>query len=55
LLFKNPATKASSWLPATVRRGRRSALVLTATILGSSLAFVDGTVVNVALPALQRG
>jgi EmrB/QacA subfamily drug resistance transporter len=27
--------------------------VLTATILGSSLAFIDGTVVNVALPALQ--
>ena len=29
--------------------------VLAATILGSSLAFVDGTVVNVALPAIQRG
>jgi EmrB/QacA subfamily drug resistance transporter len=28
--------------------------VLPATILGSSLAFIDGTVVNVALPALQR-
>jgi MFS family permease len=28
--------------------------VLVATILGSSLAFVDGTVVNVALPAVQR-
>src|SRR5262245_40733388 len=28
--------------------------VLAATILGSSLAFIDGTVVNVALPALQR-
>jgi EmrB/QacA subfamily drug resistance transporter len=27
--------------------------VLVATILGSSLAFIDGTVVNVALPALQ--
>src|SRR6202030_84711 len=26
---------------------------LTATILGSSMAFIDGTVVNVALPALQ--
>src|SRR6266496_3997385 len=26
---------------------------LTATILGSSLTFVDATVVNVALPALQ--
>ena len=28
--------------------------VLAATILGSSLAFIDGTVVNVALPALQE-
>src|SRR5215510_10655365 len=27
--------------------------VLAATILGSSLVFIDGTVVNVALPALQ--
>src|SRR6478752_5633855 len=28
--------------------------VLVASIVGSSLAFVDGTVVNVALPAIQR-
>jgi EmrB/QacA subfamily drug resistance transporter len=28
--------------------------ILGATILGSSLAFIDGTVVNVALPALQE-
>jgi EmrB/QacA subfamily drug resistance transporter len=28
--------------------------VLAATILGSSIAFIDGTVVNVALPALQE-
>ena len=27
--------------------------VLAATILASSMAFIDGTVVNVALPALQ--
>src|SRR2546422_686711 len=27
--------------------------VLVATILGSSMAFIDGTVVNVALPVLQ--
>src|SRR5258708_2986863 len=27
--------------------------ILTATILGSSLAFIDSTVVNVALPAIQ--
>jgi EmrB/QacA subfamily drug resistance transporter len=31
----------------------RSPWVLVATILGSSMAFIDGTVVNVALPALQ--
>lgn len=29
--------------------------VLTAAILGSSLAFIDGTVVNVALPGIQYG
>jgi len=29
-------------------------VVLAATILGSSMAFIDGTVVNVALPALQN-
>jgi EmrB/QacA subfamily drug resistance transporter len=29
--------------------------VLAATILGSSLAFIDGTVVNVALPSIQHG
>lgn len=28
--------------------------ILAATILGSSLAFIDGSTVNVALPALQR-
>src|SRR5260221_13108925 len=27
--------------------------ILAATILGSSIAFIDGTVVNVALPVLQ--
>jgi len=30
-----------------------AAWILVATILGSSMAFIDGTVVNVALPALQ--
>ena len=28
--------------------------ILLAAILGSSMAFIDGTVVNVALPAIQR-
>ena len=35
------------------RDSGQGAWVLAATILGSSLAFIDGTVVNVALPALQ--
>jgi EmrB/QacA subfamily drug resistance transporter len=35
--------------PATTNRP----WILAATILGSSMAFIDGTVVNVALPALQ--
>jgi EmrB/QacA subfamily drug resistance transporter len=37
---EGPATKNGPW-------------ILAATILGSSMAFIDGTVVNVALPALQ--
>src|SRR6266540_4302019 len=37
--------------PCDQQRGR---WVLAATILGTSMAFIDGTVVNVALPALQR-
>lgn len=36
-------------LPKRYERG-----VLAATILGTSMAFIDGTVVNVALPALQN-
>ena len=36
--------------PCTKSRGR---WVLAATILASSMAFIDGTVVNVALPAVQ--
>jgi EmrB/QacA subfamily drug resistance transporter len=40
--------------PATTECGRaQRRWTLVATILGSSLAFIDGTVVNVALPALQ--
>jgi EmrB/QacA subfamily drug resistance transporter len=34
-------------------RGASASWILAATILGSSMAFIDGTVVNVALPALQ--
>src|SRR5579864_1050435 len=39
------------WSTAMDRAGR---ITLVATILGSSIAFIDGSVVNVALPALQR-
>ena len=40
--------------PAAVDRPcQRKRLALAATILGSSMAFIDGSVVNVALPAIQ--
>jgi len=35
------------------RSARARTWILVATILGSSMAFIDGTVVNVALPAIQ--
>ncbi len=35
------------------RGGSNGPWILAATILGSGMAFIDGTVVNVALPALQ--
>ncbi len=38
---------------ATETRASAGVWVLAATILGSSIAFIDGTVVNVALPAIQ--
>src|SRR6266550_2695268 len=40
--------------PTTAPCGKaRGRWILAATILGSSMVFIDGTVVNVALPALQ--
>ena len=39
--------------PDARRQQRAERWVLAATILGSSMAFIDGTVVNVALPAIQ--
>jgi EmrB/QacA subfamily drug resistance transporter len=41
--------------PATPCAKAAERWVLLATILGSSMAFIDSTVVNVALPALQNG
>ncbi|HYH79956.1 MAG TPA: MFS transporter [Longimicrobium sp.] len=40
--------------PAPSAPPRSGAWVLAAAVLGSSMAFIDGTVVNVALPILQR-
>ncbi|HEU4619457.1 MAG TPA: MFS transporter [Gammaproteobacteria bacterium] len=40
-------------LPAGVKRAPATRWVLPTTILGSSLSFIDGSVVNVALPAMQ--
>ncbi len=39
--------------PVAGAKTDNGAWILAATILGSSMAFIDGTVVNVALPALQ--
>lgn len=54
-IFKSPCDEAvmlagPEAAPAAAGVGR---WVLAATILGSSMAFIDGTVVNVALPVLQ--
>jgi EmrB/QacA subfamily drug resistance transporter len=54
--FAKPPCDAGAILagpPGTASRA--GGWVLAATILGSSMAFIDGTVVNVALPALQSG
>ncbi len=45
-----PQLAAGGTAPCTPANGK---WVLVATILGSALAFMDGSVVNVALPALQ--
>lgn len=40
-------------VPLTQQRIITGRWILAATIIGSSMAFIDGTVINVALPALQ--
>src|ERR1043166_7205614 len=47
---ENVIRSAPQTAPCAKSRGR---WILAATILASSMAFIDGTVVNVALPALQ--
>jgi EmrB/QacA subfamily drug resistance transporter len=49
-----PESKVESFMPETIPSTRTARLVLTATILGSSMVFLDGTVVNLALPTLQE-
>src|SRR5436309_4865244 len=54
-IFRDPCAEnviASGAAPAAIAKSR-GRWVLAATILASSMAFIDGTVVNVALPALQ--
>ncbi len=52
-ISRPPCDDAIIMAGAADRIPRSGATVLAATILGSSLVFIDGTVVNVALPALQ--
>ena len=56
-LLKSPCDEglmAARKAPATTACGKlQRRWTLAATILGSSMVFIDGTVVNVALPALQ--
>lgn len=53
--MKTPCDEAviASGPPAVPCAPKSAPWILTATILGSSMAFIDSTVVNVALPALQ--
>jgi EmrB/QacA subfamily drug resistance transporter len=45
--------RATPAFPAALSE-KRKRLTLAATILGSSMAFIDGSVVNIALPAIQQ-
>jgi EmrB/QacA subfamily drug resistance transporter len=45
--------RATPAFPAGLNE-KRKRLTLAATILGSSMAFIDGSVVNIALPAIQQ-
>ncbi len=53
----NAASTSSAPAPAgrrTITDRRRGRWIVATTILGSSIAFIDTTVVNVALPVIQR-
>jgi EmrB/QacA subfamily drug resistance transporter len=51
---QSPCDAAAARCPQVTRTASHPQLVLAATILASSLAFVDGSVVNVGLPAIGR-
>ena len=56
VIGKSPCDEAAirSKAPALPSDPKAGRWVLAAAILGSSMAFIDGTVVNVALPAIQK-
>jgi EmrB/QacA subfamily drug resistance transporter len=51
--IKSPCVESAAHFTPDPVQPSRGPWVLIATILASSMAFIDGTVVNVALPALQ--
>ena len=52
-IAKPPCDEAVILAGAADGSCKNPSLVLAAAILGSSMVFIDGTVVNVALPAMQ--
>jgi EmrB/QacA subfamily drug resistance transporter len=54
LPIKSPCVESAASVAPGAAVSCRGPWVLIATILASSMAFIDGTVVNVALPALQE-
>jgi EmrB/QacA subfamily drug resistance transporter len=55
-IFRQPCDEGSILSKPSIRPCTKAETpwILAATILGSSMAFIDGTVVNVAIPALQE-
>lgn len=53
--IKSPCEEFIGGIESDAKQTRNGPWVLIATIVGSSMAFIDGTAVNVALPALQTG
>jgi hypothetical protein len=52
--IENPCERVGIDCPAAAVRPTKGTLVLAASILGSGMALLDGTAVNVILPVLQR-